>query len=342
VSKNSNKLRLAVLNNIEKYKANLLTQQATPPQEPTPPQSTFMEDMMFLLNPKKQNIINASLNDGDILKKDLDKVRETVSYTELSNWVECQWRHKLKYLEGIELEEDGPSIHTEFGQIGHDALEYYLKERKFESYDKIRGDLKEALDVLSESALKNQDKQSFIDSLEPVLQQIPDFMDQAFGKDWKFYAAELPLFETIEGEPDKVFKGFVDAMFTVPKPEGSTTIKRNPETLWIVDWKWSGSFWSPMKVKDKQLQLVLYKHYVSKKFDIDPRDIRTGFVVLKRGTKPSKSGNIRLEEVNITAKTTELAIQQLSRFFGSVRKGFFTKNRDSCKYCVYKGTRHCT
>lgn len=342
MSKN-NKLRLTVLDNLEKYKANLAAIKGNETlSEPAPETSSFTDELIFLLNPKKLNIVNSSLNDGDILKKDFDKVRETVSYTELSNWVECAWRHKLKYLNGIELEEDGPSIHTEYGQLMHDALEYYLKERKFEPFEDLRTKLKGMLDVLSESALKNQDKQAFIDSVEPVLVQVPSFMDQTFGPNWKFHAAELALFEPIEGEPDKVFKGFVDAMFTVPKPSTSTTLKRNPNVLWIVDWKCSGSFWSPMKVKEKQMQLVLYKHYVSKKLKIDPRDIMTGFVILKRSVKPSKTGNIRLEEVTINAASINSTLQQLARFFMSVRKGFFAKNRDSCKFCVYKGTKHCT
>jgi hypothetical protein len=353
---NNKTVKLSVLTSLEKFKANLANQKAAlaniPPQTPSTTQQLsdtspstqplgFVEDVLFLLNPKKQGVVNASLNDGDLLKKDFDKIRETVSYTELSNWIECQWRHKLKYLNGIELEEDGPSIHTEYGQVMHDALEYYLKERKFEPFDKIRAQLKSMLDPLSESALKNQDPETFIASVESVLQQVPAFMDATFGPEWKFYAAELPLFESIEGEPDKTFKGFVDAMFTVPKPETSSTIKRNPNELWIIDWKCSGSFWSASKVKEKQLQLVLYKHYVSKKLNIDPRDIRTGFVILKRSVNPSKNGNIRLNEVAITSKTIESALTQLSRFFASVRKGFFAKNKDSCKYCVYKGTQYC-
>lgn len=345
MSKN-NKLRLTVLDNLEKYKASLAVAKqdivAGDDIVVNSSRQELSEELMFLLNPKKHGIVNMSLNDGDILPKDFDKVRETVSYTELSNWVECAWRHKLKYLEGIEMEQDGPSIHTEYGQVMHDALEFFLKERKFESFDKIRSQLKEMFGALSEEALKGLDPAQFIDSVEPVLVQVPEFMDQTFGPEWKFYAAELPLFETIDGEPDKAFKGFVDAMFTVPKLPTSTTIKRNPSVLWIVDWKCSGSFWSPMKVKDKQMQLVLYKHYVALKLGIDPRDIKTGFVILKRSTKPSKTGNIRLEEVVINSATVDSTLQQLSRFFNSVRKGYFAKNRNSCKYCVYKGTKHCT
>ena len=341
----NSKIRLTVLNSLQKYKDDLAAKKDAPDQPPPTPSgesgNDFIDEMMFLLNPKKQGIATASLNDGDLLKKDFDKVRETVSFTELSNWVECAWRHKLKYLNGIEMEEDGPSIHTEYGQVMHDALEYFLKERTFEPFDDIRAKLKAMLDPLSESALKKQDPEQFIASIEPVLQQVPAFMDSTFGTEWEFYAAELPLFEPVDNEPTKTFKGFVDAMFTVPKPATSTTIKRNPKELWIIDWKCSGSFWSANKVKEKQLQLVLYKHYVAKKLGIDPRDIRTGFVILKRSVNPSKNGNIRLEEVNINSNTMLAATQQLSKFFNSVRKGFFTKNRNSCKFCVYKGTKHC-
>ena len=47
-----------------------------------------------------------------------------VSYSEVSTWKGCSWRHKLIYLDGITSEDKSPYL--DYGSIVHDAVENYL------------------------------------------------------------------------------------------------------------------------------------------------------------------------------------------------------------------------
>ena len=58
----------------------------------------------------------------------IEQKKDYISYSELSTWMECNYRHKLKYIDKIKL--DGPSEHTEFGTLIHEILEEFLKTKK--------------------------------------------------------------------------------------------------------------------------------------------------------------------------------------------------------------------
>ena len=87
-------------------------------------------------------------------------------------------------------------------------------------------------------------------------------------------------------------------------------------------------------------QLILYKYFWSRKHDIPLGDIRCGFVLLKRGGKPGKI--CELVTVSVGPKSLERGTKILNNMIYSVRKGMFLKNRDSCRYCQFKDTEHCT
>ena len=54
-------------------------------------------------------------------------VREHVSFSEIKNWKECPYRHKLMYIDGIQTYENNP--YAEFGTVVHDSIENYLDSR---------------------------------------------------------------------------------------------------------------------------------------------------------------------------------------------------------------------
>jgi len=127
------------------------------------------------------------------------------------------------------------------------------------------------------------------------------------------YLQSTELYEEIAGQDIK-FKGFVDAMIKAKN-------KRGLWCLWILDWKTSGPRgWSSDKRRDVlvQSQPVLYKNFCSQKFEIDPKDIKCGFVVLKRGLKPNKA--CELIEVSAGPKTLE-KIRQACFIYDKRRKG---------------------
>ena len=79
---------------------------------------------------------------------------------------------------------------------------------------------------------------------------------------------------------------------------------------------------------------------ITKKYDIDLKDIRCAFILLKRG---GKIGNIvDIVPVSVGPKTLAKGIKLMNNMISSVMRGFAMKNRNSCQFCPYKDTPHCT
>ena len=87
-------------------------------------------------------------------------------------------------------------------------------------------------------------------------------------------------------------------------------------------------------------QLILYKHFWSIKHDIPLKDIRCAFVLLKRGGKPGNMCDI--VKVSVGPKAIEKALKIMRSMIKNVYKQFNLKNRNSCTYCPFKDTQHCT
>ena len=148
--------------------------------------------------------------------------------------------------------------------------------------------------------------------------------------------AEEELYEDIEGF-DLKFKGFIDAVIKVPKKKGEGWI------YWILDWKTANSYgWKRQKKQDILMtaQLILYKHFWSTKHNVPMSDIRCGFILLKRGGKPGNMCDI--VNVSVGPKSLDKGLKIMRSMIKNVQKQFSLKNRNSCTYCPYKDTEHCT
>ena len=86
-------------------------------------------------------------------------------------------------------------------------------------------------------------------------------------------------------------------------------------------------------------QLVLYKNFWSHKTNTDPKDVRCGFVLLKRAAKPG--AHCELVTASVGETTTERNLTVINDMLASVKRGMAIKNRNSCTYCPYKDTPHC-
>jgi hypothetical protein len=257
-------------------------------------------------------------------------LRKHVSYSEIATWMDCAHKHKLKYLDEIKVEGDGPSENTEYGQVIHDALEHFLQHRQMPSNEDLRKQLTEMFAKLPNAGeLKESD---WHDTINPVLSEVPAFMEETFGKDWQYVAAEYPLMESIENH-EQMFKGFIDGVIKAPNKKGE-------EVVWIIDWKTCSYFWPLAKRIDpkKTMQLAFYKYFYSRKFNIPLKNVKCGFVLLRRS---KKTGNCELVTVSVGDKAVEKALGTIDSMFGYINKKMFPKNRESCKFCPYQGTEHC-
>ena len=87
-------------------------------------------------------------------------------------------------------------------------------------------------------------------------------------------------------------------------------------------------------------QLMLYKYFWSRKHNVDLKDIRCGFILLKRGGKPGKM--CELVPVSVGPKSIDRSTKMMNNMINAVSKKFYLKNRNSCKFCDFKATEHCT
>jgi len=277
--------------------------------------------------------------------------RPHISYSEMHDWIECQWRHKLKYIDKIDL--DSESVHTLFGSMIHDALESYVSQPidnrcaiDFEKYENIW--LQEAIPNFTAKYEKTKpeliqeylkSKSEFDEAIKPMLLAVPSWLDSQFPN-WQIYGAEMKLYESIGSSSKRFFKGFIDCVIKVPNKK-----KQGEFLYYVLDWKTTSWGWSFDKKTsfNKQLQLVLYKHFLSKMGNIPMESIRCGFVLVKR--KPPKSNLdavCELVMVSVGPKTEEKALEIVSRMLMHLNKKLYAKNRMSCKYCKYNMTEHCT
>lgn len=248
-----------------------------------------------------------------------------VSYSEVKAWKECSWRHKLVYVDKIDMFKPSPNI--DFGTHVHAECEDYLTKRTFD-LERLERNIRTGWETKGFG-----DPEPWVREARQIIEEIPTFLDETFPE-WSCIASEHQLYENIDGS-DVKFKGFIDGMIRAKN-------KRNQEKLWIIDWKTtSARGWSSEKRRDfmVQAQLALYKFYTSQKFEIDPKDIKCGFVLLKRGSKKGKA--CEFIDVSLGPKALEDANKIVKSMIGSVSAGRFVKNRLSCTYCEFKGTDHC-
>ena len=282
-----------------------------------------------------------------------------VSFSEIRSWSECSFRHKLQQIDKIDAWR--PSIHASFGKTIHSVCESYLKSRIIDKdfyvteFDKMWAGINEetenAIKTLQEKQDRNQIEDKALQSLQKalrdispgqkgewlgqgmgIIEEVPGFLEETFPE-WEYLAAEAQLYEMMEKHGIS-FKGFIDAVIRVKGPKGK-------DLVWILDHKTCGWGWDMQKKTDPMVrsQLVYYKHFWSQKLGVDFKDVRCGFVLLKRTAKPGN--RCELIPVSVGDVTLGRSLKILDNMVSSVKNGIAIKNRESCKWCDFKGTKWC-
>jgi hypothetical protein len=251
-----------------------------------------------------------------------------ISFSELNSWVSCSWRHKLQQIDKIILDTRGPAL--DFGTAIHSACENFLKTRVMNpqiAVDAIR---------IAWETYGHPDVEEWILQAEGILADVPAWMEANFPK-WRYIKAEEMLYEPIDGKPH-AFKGFIDGVIVASK-----LVRKKMKTfVWLIDWKTTSWGWMREKKQDPatRVQLIYYKNYWCKKRNVDPKDVKCAFALLKRIAKPGE--HCELLPVSVGPLTTDRALKTVSNMIHSVQKGLAYKNRHNCKWCPYFETEHCT
>jgi hypothetical protein len=264
--------------------------------------------------------------------EDLPTGKKHVSFSEVKLWKECSYRHNLVHVKKIDLSKPSPVL--DFGTAVHASCEKYLLTREM--------DFSVAIGVMEKAWAEKSHLEGFTPAalekakaeVTQILSEVPAFLDKEFPE-WQVVDAEHQLYEPVENHPH-AFKGFIDGVL---KAKG----KRGEEIYWILDWKTTARGWFREKRSDDMVkaQLALYKNYwCQKNPEVSPKNVRCGFVLLKKAAKPGE--HCELFSVSMGDVPVQRSLKVVSNMLTSVKKGVAIKNRDSCTYCEYKGTEHCT
>lgn len=264
----------------------------------------------------------------ELILENLPTGKPHISFSEIKEWYECSYRHKLRFIEGIDL--SVPSPIPDFGTAVHAACENFLKTKQMNvsiAHDAIKDIWSKHSPVEGYTHID-----AYFKEATEILEEIPKFMSENFG-DWSCLDAEHMLYEQIEDLP-YAFKGYIDGVIL-------TKNKKNQDIVWLLDWKTTNTGWRLQKKSDEMVksQLIFYKNFWSKKMNVDPKNIRCAFVLLKR--KAKIGAHCELFPVSVGEVTTKRALNVVDNMLHAINKNISIKNRYSCTYCNYAGTSHC-
>lgn len=276
-------------------------------------------------------------------------MRPHVSYSEISSFAnDCQFKWKLDYLDGLRSEKF--SVHFDFGHAVHEALEKYLTRKNPITLNEaelvFRTSFKDLYDKNSPKYGKPEKFDDMLAAGTRIIQSIDDLMKVEELIEPEVVYNEFALFEDIERDDDvKVkFKGFIDIVIKAKD-------KRGNSILWVADFKTCSWGWDRDTRDDrwKHYQVFLYKYFLCKKFDIDPKNVRTAFILLKK-RPPKNSSPIEFFAVSAGPVSVQRALDTLGSIVTEMtersKSGEFVKNRKCCvdKYgnqCPFFKTAQC-
>ena len=258
-----------------------------------------------------------------------------ISYSEWRNWHICPHYHKLTYIDKVTQFEG--NIFTAFGKAIHTVCEFTLTSpEKYREAGAIEALVKaqflKELKALPEGEQQRAKRDFKLKEwLVSGLEIVPDLyrcLTEKFGKlgeDWEVLKAEEQLYVPITEftEAEKKFKGFIDLV----------VYSKKDEKIHLIDWKTCSWGWRREKKSDTILayQLVFYKHFYARKYEVEPKDVDCHFVLLKRTAKAGK----KAEFVRVTAakKRTTDALNALTKALHNINKKNYIKNRTACTNC---------
>ena len=283
---------------------------------------------------------------------------KTISYSQFSLYSECPHKWRLMYIDKHKPED--PSIYLIFGTSMHEVLQEYLTvafERTAKEADRmdLSGMLYEKMVKYYKQSVEKNNNKHFSNRLElqefhkdgiEILEFIRKRRAEYFPtKHYKLLGVEIPLLEKIE-DYNVYLMGFID-LAVLDERDNTTT---------VYDFKTSTRGWGDKdkKNENKKAQLIIYKKYFAKQYNLPEDNIEVVFFILKRKLwensdfiqkrvqlfKPS-SGKITRKKVNDKLiEFVEKAFTKDGNYRTDVEHYAIAGDNDSnCRYCIFKGNR---
>tara|TARA_R110000751_G_scaffold112784_5_gene211883 strand:- start:4891 stop:5847 length:957 start_codon:yes stop_codon:yes gene_type:complete len=281
-------------------------------------------------------------------------VEKNISYSQLSMFTQCPKKWALQYRDGHKISEQ--SIHMTFGTALHEVLQHYLDVMYSKSgaeADRIN------IDELFEDTLrecyakdykknKNQhfstpkELREFYEDGKAILDNFKKKKSGYFSKKgWYLVGCEIPIVMAPNLRLNRVkYMGYLDI---VMYHEPTNTFK-------IIDIKTSTKGWNKYTKNDesKQFQLILYKYFFSKQYNIPIENIDIEFFIVRRkvyldGEYPQKRIQtfVPASGRNKTNKATKNLGEFINKAFnldGSYKDTTFMAkpSKWNCTFCPFK------
>ena len=290
--------------------------------------------------------------------KQSPKTNKHISYSQLSSFATCEKQWYLTYVR--KLAPYQPSIHAVFGSAMHETIQSWLDVLY---NDKVKTANEMDLDaLLYENMIKAYKGQKAQNGHEHFTNQeemnmffldgkhILDFLKKKRGAYFSTKGVYLAGIETLlyqELRPGVVFKGLVDLVFYDERVDEWT----------IMDIKTSTSGWNKFAKNDdkRKSQILLYKEFFSRQFNIPIEKINVEYFILKRKVpkdaefasmqkrvqefKPADGPRKIKQAVELMEHFVETAVDMDGDY---VDKEYLTNpSKDSCRFCAFKEMRIC-
>ena len=290
--------------------------------------------------------------------KQSPKANKHISYSQLSSFATCEKQWYLTYVK--KLAPYQPSIHAVFGTAMHETIQSWLEVLY---HDKVKSANEMNLDALLYEnmikAYKGQKAQNghehFTNKEEMNMfyldgKHILNFLKKKRGGYFSTKHTYLAGVETLlyqELRPGVMFKGLIDLVFYNEYLDEWT----------IIDIKPSTSGWSKFAKNDdkRKSQILLYKEFFSKQFNIPKNKINVEYFILKRKVpveaefasmqrrvqefKPGDGPRKMKQAVNLMENFVSKAVDMDGNY---IEKDYPTNpSNDACRFCAIKEMRLC-
>jgi hypothetical protein len=282
--------------------------------------------------------------------------QRSISYSQYAVWKDCPFKWYNSYV--LNLNPYTDSIHTIFGTAIHETLQNYLKimfENSGAYADatiKLAEDFQERfVKIYQEKYEKNKthissaaEMREFFEDAKAILEWFRKKRSKYFtNRGYRLLGIEIPLMVNIS--KNMFLKGFIDLVI----------YDVDLDKIYIYDIKTSTRGWSDKDKKNelKVSQILLYKEYFAKQYNIDIDKIEVEFFIVKRKIyetddfiipriqefKPASGKNKRKKAV----ESIENFIKDCFDDIGKPKEKSYIKNvgESSCKWCPYNDTPHC-
>lgn len=212
---------------------------------------------------------------------------KTISYSQFSTYKKCPHKWYLTYVK--KLDPQTSTIHTIFGTSIHETVQTYLTKVYNESgvkadawdyktylHDQLVSNYKESVDKYKVNFSSPDELREFYHDGIHIMEFLKKNRRKYFNtKNTELLGIEIPIITVANNDfPDIFFKGYIDIIL----------YHAEMNRYIIYDIKSSTSGWKDYHKKDetKLSQLLLYKEYFSKLYNVSQEDIDVQFFILKR------------------------------------------------------------